>query len=368
MMYQSMLAPTLLSDTHGNYKGANDTIVQAVGFDRYDTFSLWDTFRAAHPLYTIIQPERVSDMIESLLAHYKETKLLPVWSMQGNETNMMIGYHAVPVIVDAYFKGFKFDVQQAYKACKESSMNITKIGRFQRRKRSWMQPKNSKGDFIEPFIPKEYTPYFCESNAWQYYWFVPQDIPGLIKKTGGKERFTQKLDSMFSYYPESTGMIGQYAHGNEPSHHVAYLYNYSGQPSKTQELTKKILEEQYKNEPAGHCGNEDCGQMSSWYIFSSLGLYPVNPAQGVYFLTSPIFEKARIQLPEGKFFTITAKNFSDKNKYIASITLNGKPLQQWFITHESIMKGGTMEFEMSHLPNDLESIEMALPDINKIYR
>ncbi|WP_109302384.1 GH92 family glycosyl hydrolase [Aquimarina sp. AU474] len=432
MMYQSMLAPTLLSDLNGNYKGANDTIAQAIGFDRYDTFSLWDTFRAAHPLYTIIQPERVPDMIQSLLAHYKETKILPVWSMQGNETNMMIGYHAVPVIVDAYFKGFEFDAKLAYKACKESAMvndrqidvyknlgyipvdehhenwSVSKtleyayddwciamfakdLGEgedyiyFMKRaenwknlyndRRSWIQPKDTEGDFIEPFIPKEYTPYFCESNAWQYYWFVPQDIEGLIEKTGGKERFAQKLDSMFSYYPEakdklpifSTGMMGQYAHGNEPSHHVTFLYNYVNQPSKTQELTQKILDEQYKNEPKGHCGNEDCGQMSSWYIFSSLGLYPVNPAQGVYFLSSPIFESASIQLPGNKVFTIKTKNLSRENKYIANIILNGQPLQQLFITHKTIMDGGMLEFEMTNTPNDSIFRDMRLPELNKIY-
>ncbi|MDY8138395.1 GH92 family glycosyl hydrolase [Aquimarina sp. 2201CG5-10] len=433
MMYQSMLAPTLLSDPKGDYKGANGTIVNAEGFNRYDTFSLWDTFRAAHPLYTIIQSEKVPDMIESILAHYKETELLPVWSMQGNETNMMIGYHAVPVIVDAYFKGFSFDAELAYNACKKSAMvddrqidiykdlgyiptgehhenwSVSKtmeyayddwcIAMFAKdlgkeedykyflkrsenwknlynKKTSWLQPKDSIGQFIEPFIPKEYTAYFCESNAWQYYWFVPQDIQGLIEETGGKERFTQKLDSMFSYDPEpedklpifSTGMIGQYAHGNEPSHHVAYLYNYVDQPSKTQELTRRILKGQYKNEPNGHCGNEDCGQMSSWYIFSSLGFYPVNPAQGIYHISSPLFEKVEINLPSEKTFQIIAKGFSEENKYINKITLNGKPLKRIFITHREIMNGGILEFEMSQTANDSLYKKTELPKPNKIYQ
>lgn len=432
MMYQSMLAPTLLSDPNGNYKGANDTIVNAKGYNRYDTFSLWDTFRAAHPLYTIIQQERVTDMMQSILAHYKETGVLPVWSMQGNETNMMIGYHAVPVIVDAYFKGFQLDPELAYKACKESAMvedrqidiykdlgyipigehhenwSVSKtmeyayddwciamlakdLGKkedykyFMKRseswknlyneKNSWLQPKDTLGEFVKPFIPKEYSPYFCESNAWQYYWFVPQDIEGLIQKTGGKERFTQKLDSMFSYYPHpddklpifSTGMIGQYAHGNEPSHHVAYLYNYVNQPSKTQELTRKILEGQYKNEPNGHCGNEDCGQMSSWYIFSSLGFYPVNPAQGVYHITAPLFEKIEIQLPKEKKFRITAKNLSEEHKYIKKMMLNGKPFDRLYITHKEIINGGVLEFEMSDSPNDATFTNTPIPDPNKIY-
>ncbi|PKV50157.1 putative alpha-1,2-mannosidase [Aquimarina sp. MAR_2010_214] len=432
MMYQSMLAPTLLSDPNGNYKGANGSVVNAKGFNRYDTFSLWDTFRAAHPLYTIIQQERVSDMIQSMLAHYKETGTLPVWSMQGNETNMMIGYHAVPVIVDAYFKDFQFDTELAYKACKESAMvddrqidiykrldyvpvekhhenwSVSKtleyayddwciamfakdLGKnedytyFMKRsenwknlyndKNTWIQPKDTLGNFFEPFNPKEYTSYYCESNAWQYYWFVPQDIEGLIKSTGGKERFTQKLDSMFSYDPKpedklpifSTGMIGQYAHGNEPSHHVAYLYNYVNQPSKTQKLTREILEGQYRNEPNGHCGNEDCGQMSSWYIFSSLGFYPVNPAQGAYHITAPIFEQTEIQLPEGKTFLITAKNLSEESTYIKSIRLNGKPLDRMYITHKEIINGGFLEFEMSNFPNDEVFKNSSLPEVNKIY-
>ncbi|MDD7886881.1 GH92 family glycosyl hydrolase [Flavivirga sp. 57AJ16] len=442
MMYQSMLAPTLLSDTDGSYKTANDengkykkgidTITKAQGFRRYDTFSLWDTFRAAHPLYTITQPERVPDMIKSLLAHYKETDELPIWSMQGSETNMMIGYHAVPVIVDAYFKGFDFDSELAFRACKASAMvndrqidlykalgyvpvdgqhenwSVSKtmeyayddwciamfakdLGKqedyeyFLKRSgnwknlynehNSWLQPKDIKGRFIKPFTPKEYTPHFCESNAWQYYWFVPHNMDGLINKTGGKERFEQKLDSMFSYYPEasdklplfSTGMIGQYAHGNEPSHHVAYLYNYLGKPSKTQKLVRQILEEQYKNEPNGHCGNEDCGQMSSWYIFNSLGFYPVNPAQGIYHIGIPLFEKSSIQLPNNKTFRITAINFSDENKFVKKVSLNGKPLKRAYITHKEIINGGVLEFIMSRTPNDAFFVETEMPKSNKVY-
>lgn len=431
MMYQSMLAPTLLSDLNGNYKGANDTIMNAQGFDRYDTFSLWDTFRAAHPLYTIIQQERVSGFIKSLLAHYKETGLLPVWSMQGNETNMMIGYHAVPVIVDAYFKGFDFDAELAYEACKISAMaddrqidlykelgyvpvdeqhenwSVSKtveyayddwciamlaqaLGKeddynyFLKRSENWknvyddesafLRPKNKQGEFISPFVPKEYSPYFCESNAWHYFWFVPQNIEALIKETGGRERFTQKLDSMFTYEPApeddlpifSTGMIGQYAHGNEPSHHVAYLYDYVGKPSETQKRVKQILDTQYKNEPNGHCGNEDCGQMSSWYIFSALGFYPVNPAQGVYIIGAPLFSNAAIQLPGNKVFSIKAHNFDKDHIYVKNITLNGNQINRLYITHKEIIQGGTLEFEMGVVPND-ESFQEALPEPNKVY-
>ncbi|WP_035141556.1 GH92 family glycosyl hydrolase [Flavobacterium daejeonense] len=430
MMYQSMLAPTLLSDLNGDYKGANGKIEKAIGFDRYDTFSLWDTYRAAHPLYTILQSKRVSSMINSLLAHYKETGLLPVWSLQGNETNMMIANHAIPVIVDAYFKGIKnFNVALAYKACKESAMvdsrqldsyktlgfipvdesgenwSVSKtleyayddwcLAQFAKalnqyddykyflnRSENWrnlydtkstfMRPKLKNGQFINEFVPKEYTAYFCESNAWQYFWSVPQNIEGLIKVVGGNTGFEQKLDSMFSLKPSaedklpifSTGMIGQYAHGNEPSHHVAYLYDYIGKPWKTQKLVREILETQYKNEPNGHCGNEDCGQMSSWYVLSSLGFYPVNPAQSIYVFGSPMFDSATINLENGKKFRVEATNNCDKNIYIQSVALNGKIIHRNYITHKEIMQGGTLVFTMGDSPQSNPN-SMALS--SKIY-
>ncbi|WP_242091918.1 GH92 family glycosyl hydrolase [Aestuariivivens sediminicola] len=415
MLYQSMLAPTLLSDLNQNYKGANDSIMTAQGYDRYDTFSLWDTYRAAHPLYTILHPNRVSDMVKSMLAHYKETGLLPVWSLQGNETNMMIGYHAVPVIVDAFFKGIDFNYDLAFEACKASAMDnsrqidvyrqngyipidehhenwsvsktleyayddwcIAQLAKalnkeedyhyFLNRSENWrnvfdqestfMRPKYKNGTFLEDFIPKAYTPYFCESNAWHYMWNVPQNIEGLIQAVGGKERFEQKLDSMFTLNPLpddklpifSTGMIGQYAHGNEPSHHVGYLYNYIDKPWKTQNIVRNILVTQYKNEPNGHCGNEDCGQMSSWYVLSALGFYPVNPAQGMYSIGSPLFDKATINLENGKQFSIQANNNSSENKYIESIFLNGEALHRNYITHQDITEGGTLVIQMSNRP------------------
>ena len=432
MLYQSMLAPTLLSDLNGNYKGANDSIMNASNFSRYDTFSLWDTYRAAHPLYTILHPNRVSDMINSMLAHYKETGLLPVWSMQGNETNMMIGYHAVPVLVDAYFKGIKgFDSILAYEACKASANDSArqidvykKLGYvpvenqhenwsvsktleyayddwciaqfanelgfekdykyFMKRSQNWrnvydskttfMRPKLDTGVFIKEFVPKNYTSYFCESNAWQYVWSVQHDVEGLVDALNGKENAEKKLDSMFSLssLPEdklpifSTGMIGQYAHGNEPSHHVAYLYNYVDKPWKTQELIKEILETQYKNAPAGHCGNEDCGQMSSWYLFSSLGFYPVNPAQGVYNIGFPIFDKAIINLENGSRFYVVVENNNSRFKYIESMTLNGKKLERNYITHNEIMQGGTLVFIKSELPNKINKMSNALT--SKMYK
>jgi predicted alpha-1,2-mannosidase len=429
MMYQSMLAPTLLSDYNNQYKGANDSIEKANGFERYDTFSLWDTYRAAHPLYTIVHPKRTSDMINSLLAHYKETGLLPVWSMQGNETNMMIGYHAVPVIVDAFFKGIEnFDAELAFQACKTSAMTDTRqIDRYKKfgyvpvdehhenwsvsktleyayddwciaqfaealnktddyiyflkRSENWrnvydsqstfMRPKYKNGEFVKDFIPKEYTPYFCESNAWQYFWSVPQNIEGLIQKVGGNELFEKKLDTMFSLKPLpedklpifSTGMIGQYAHGNEPSHHVAYLYNYIEKPWKTQKLVREILETQYKNTPNGHCGNEDCGQMSSWYIFNSLGFYPVNPAQGIYSFGSPLFDTVTLNLEGGNTFEIEAINNSTVNIYIQSVALNREKILRNYITHKEIMQGGKLVFTMGKLPNKELKSTMALSSI-----
>jgi predicted alpha-1,2-mannosidase len=432
MLYQSMLAPTLLSDHNGNYKGANDAIMNADGFDRYDTFSLWDTYRAAHPLHTILHPNRVSDMVNSMLAHYKETGLLPVWSMQGNETNMMIGYHAVPVIVDAYFKGINnFDSELAYKACVASATDASRqideymdlgyvpiddenenwsvsktleyaygdwciaqfakaLGQteeyttFLKRSENWqnvydskstfMRPKSNKGVFLKDFVPKEYSPYFCESNAWQYFWSVQHNIEGLINSVGGNKIFEKKLDSMFTLHPLledklpifSTGMIGQYAHGNEPSHHVAYLYNYVKKPWKTQKLVRDILETQYKNKPNGHCGNEDCGQMSSWYVFSALGFYPVNPAQGTYAFGSPIIDEAAINLENGKTFTVKALNNNSENTYIQSITLNNELIERNYITHKEIIGGGELVFTMGSTPN--KNTENSMAPTSKIYQ
>nr|WP_317045555.1 GH92 family glycosyl hydrolase [Capnocytophaga canimorsus] len=432
MMYQSMLAPTLLSDPNGYYKAPNGNISKSENYNRYDTFSLWDTFRAAHPLYTIIQREKSADFIKSLLAHYQETGKLPVWSMQGNETNMMIGYHSVPVIVDAYFKGIPMDTNLAYQACVASAMvderqidlykklgyvptdehhenwSVSKTVEyaygdwciamfakalnknedyqyFLNRSENWknhydtqstfLRPKDKNGKFVSPFVAKEYTPYFCESNAWHYFWFVPQNIPALIQKTGGKERFEQKLDSMFTLKPLpedklpifSTGMIGQYAHGNEPSHHVGYLYNYVGKPSKTQSIIQEIMQTQYRNTPDGHCGNEDCGQMSSWFIMSSLGFYPVNPAQGVYLFGTPFFEQSVIDLGNEKTFTIKALNFSEENQYIQAIKLNGVAYKKLFISHKDILQGGELIFEMGNTPNDAVLGEYELPEPQKVY-
>ncbi|MDC1105837.1 GH92 family glycosyl hydrolase [Prolixibacteraceae bacterium] len=415
--YHLLLAPTMYSDVDGRYKGVGGKITQAAGGIHYDTFSLWDTFRTAHPLFTIIEPERVNDFVLSMVNHYKQSGRLPVWTMAGEETNMMIGYHAVPVIVDAYFKGFKgFDPEEAYEACKASAMvdereidqykslgyiayneghenwSVSKTleyayddwciaqfakaldksddyDYFSKRANYWrsvydehstfMRARKADGSFVKPFIAKEYTNDFCESNAWQYVWFVPQDVEGLVKAIGGTEPFIAKLDSMFTYYPAagdklpifSTGMIGQYAHGNEPSHHVAYLYNYVGMPWKTQELTRRIIESQYFDKPDGYCGNEDCGQMSAWLMMSSMGLYPVNPADGQYAITSPWMPLFELTLPQGKKLQIEAPGIDDKHIYIQQVTWNGVALEKPFISHKEIMKGGVLHFEMGASPN-----------------
>jgi predicted alpha-1,2-mannosidase len=415
-LYHCFLTPSLHSDEDGKYKGADGEVHTAKNYKKYDTFSLWDTFRAAHPLYTILCPVETKDMVQSFLSHYDETGLLPVWSLAGNETNMMIGYHAVPVIVDAYFKGIQFDAEKALKACvasatekgrqideymkygyvpagtKHENWSVSKtleyayndwciallakalgdesnFNIFSQRANNWknlydksstfFRPKDANGKFISPFEAKEYTVDYCESNAWQYFWFVPHDINGLIN-TLGEDYFKAKLDSMFTYYPEpgdklpifSTGMIGQYAHGNEPSHHVAYLYNEIGEPWKTQSLVRKIINTQYSTEPDGYCGNEDCGQMSAWLVFSSMGFYPVNPANGIYSLTSPSLDEVQIDLDNGKKFVIKTENQTENNHYIQAIFLNGEPYQQLTITHQQLLNGGELLFVLGEQANE----------------
>jgi len=414
-LYHAMLAPTLYSDVDGKYFGPDGRIHQAEDWDNYSTFSLWDTFRASHPLFTYIEPERVNDMIECFLHFYEQSGALPLWNLYGWETNMMIGYHAVPVIVDAYLKGVgNFDAEKALEACIASAnrddyhgigfykthgyvpsdkenwslsktmeyayddyciakmaeaMGKSEIAEtFYRRSQnykntfnpasSFMQPRNSKGNFMDNYDPEEYIEDICESNGWQYYWYVPHDIDGLISLTGGVERFGERLDSMFTYEPTdrtklpifSTGMIGQYAHGNEPGHHIIYLFNRINQPWKTQKYAAEVMRSLYTNEPSGLCGNEDCGQMSSWYVFSALGFYPVDPISGRYEIGSPLFPEAKLHLGNGKTFTIIAHNAGEENPYIQSVHVNGKPYDKSYITHQMIMQGDTVSFEMGNQP------------------
>lgn len=420
-LYRTALAPVQYSDALGAYKGPDGKIHQNKKFKRYDIFSLWDTFRAANPLYTITQPDKVNDMIASLLDHYATSGLLPVWSLLGNETNTMTGYHAVPVVVDAWMKGYRgFSADTAFTALLASAMqdirgsnyyreyqyipyelegqSVTKtleyafddwciaemaraMGKteeaaaFEQRAQyyrnlfdpstGFMRAKLKNGTWKAPFDPKfsdhnfevaEYT----EGNAWQHSWFVPHDIYGLIGLHGGDERFAAKLDQLFTESSEIlgenisadiSGLIGQYAHGNEPSHHIAYMYNYAGMPWKTQAQVRNILATQYNTTPEGLCGNEDCGQMSAWYVFSALGFYPVNPASGVYVLGSPTIDQADIAVPGGKFFSVRVKNNRSKHVYIQSARLNGKTLERSYLLHQEIMQGGTLELVMGPRPN-----------------
>ena len=416
-LYRTMIAPTVFSDVDGSYYGPDKKIHKADGWVNYGTFSLWDTYRAAHPLLTYTEPVRTNDMIKSFLAFYDQNGRLPVWNFWGSETDMMIGYHAVPVIVDAYLKGIgDFDAEKALKACVATanldnyrgiglykklgyipynikdeynadnwSLSKTleyafddyciaemarKMGKtelaeeFYKRSQNYknvfnpatgfMQPVDDKGVFIRPFCPDDYTAHICESNGWQYLWSVPQDIRGLITLVGGKDRFAEKLDSMFTYIPAgkedlpifSTGMIGQYAHGNEPSHHVTYLYALAGRPERTQELVREIFDTQYKNKPDGLCGNDDCGQMSAWYMLSAMGFYPVDPVSAEYVFGAPQLPKMTLHLADGKTFTIIAENLSKEHKYVDSITLNGEPYTKKTISHEDIVKGGTLVYKM----------------------
>ena len=423
-LYHSMIAPTIYSDVDGQYYGPDKQVHQADGWVNYSTFSLWDTFRAAHPLFTYTEPERVGDMVQSFIAFYEQNGRLPVWNFWGSETDMMIGYHAVPVIVDAYMKGIgKFDAEKALEACIATSnideyrgigsykkngyipYNVTdkynsenwslsrtleyafddfciaemaqKMGKtdianeYYKRSQNYrnvfnpatgfMQPIDDKGVFQPNFNPDEYTAHICESNAWHYFWSVQHDIKGLVSLTGGQEKFAAKLDSMFTYIPTgneelpifSTGMIGQYAHGNEPSHHVIYLYNKVRQPWKAQKYAAQVMHELYFNAPAGLCGNEDCGQMSAWYVFSAMGFYPVNPVSGEYEIGTPLFPEMRLNLSNGKTFTVLAPNVSRENIYIQSVTVNGQPYDKSYITHQQIVDGATVEFVMGNQPGEI---------------
>lgn len=420
-MYHSMLAPTIYSDVDGRYFGPDKQIHQADGWTNFSTFSLWDTFRASHPLFTYLDTEHVNDMIKSFLAFYEQNGRLPVWNFQGGETDMMLGYHAVPVIVDAYLKGIgDFDAEKALAACvatanideyrgiglykekgyvpydvvdpynsEDWSLSRTleyayddyciarmaeKMGKkdiadqFYARSQNYrnvfnpatrfMQPRDSKGNWQPDFSPDDYTPHISESNGWHYFWSVQQDIPGLIALTGGEDKFAAKLDSMFTYTPAgneelpifSTGMIGQYAHGNEPSHHVIYLYNKVGQPWKTAQYTKEVMHKLYFNAPAGLCGNDDLGQTSAWFVFSAMGFYPVDPVSGEYEIGSPLFEESRMRLPNGKIFTVKAPGLSEENIYVKSVKVDGQPYDKSYITHDQIMNGSTVELEMTSTP------------------
>jgi predicted alpha-1,2-mannosidase len=427
-LYHTCLSPTVYMDTDGSYKGLDQNVHTADGFTNYTTFSLWDTYRALHPLFTILQQGRTADMVNSMLAHYDQSvhKMLPVWSHHANENWCMIGYHAVPVISDAVVKGIEgFDYTRAAAACittarngwydglddymeqgyvpderTGSSVSVTLeyayddwciaqvmkkltsdreeklpllsgediYDEFLRRSRNYlnvwdpssgfMRPRKKDGSFREDFdVLSTHGQGFIEGNAWNYSLYVPHDPDELIRLHGGRKRFVEHLDSLFTMYlPDSffaeteditrEGIIGNYVHGNEPSHHVPYLYNYAGAPGKTQNRVRYIMDHKYLPAPDGLSGNDDCGQMSAWYVFSALGFYPVAPGSDRYDLGSPLVEEATLTLENGKKFTVRAVNQGPENIYVRKTELNGTKLDRLWITHDEIMQGGTLVFYM----------------------
>jgi predicted alpha-1,2-mannosidase len=414
-LYHVMTAPNLFMDVDGRYRGRDFKTHVAEGFSNYTVFSLWDTFRAAHPLYTIIDRKRTLDFIKTFLVQYEQGGRLPVWELAANETDTMIGYHAVSVIADAAVKGINgFDLNKALDAMKHSAElrdhrglgayidhgfistedereSVSKVleyayddwciaevarmlgktadyERYSARAQSYrnvfdrvtgfMRPR-SNGNWIEPFDPREVTLAFTEANSWQYTFFAPHDISGLIALMSGRAQFAHKLDQLFSADSRTTGreqvditgLIGQYAHGNEPSHHMAYLYTYVGQPWKTQSRVRQIMDQFYKPEPDGLIGNEDCGQMSAWYVLSAAGFYPVTPGSTVYAIGSPLFPEVRFNLENGKSFVVRAVNSSDRNVYIQSARLNGRPYNKSLLLHDDLMAGGELVFVMGPRPN-----------------
>jgi predicted alpha-1,2-mannosidase len=418
-LYHTMTAPNLFMDADGQYRGRDFKTHKAEGFDNYTVFSLWDTFRAAHPLYTIIDQKRTVDFIKTFLAQYDQGGRLPVWELAANETDTMIGYHAVSVIADAAMKGVNFqgrsgfDPERAFAAMKHSA-DLKHFGlrpyvdhgyidmeeeresvsrtleyayddwciaqmakmfgyagdykRFIERAQfyknvfdtesGFMRPRTN-GGWLTPFDPREVNFSFTEANSWQYTFFVPHDISGLIELMRGKQKFAAKLDQLFAADSKTTGrdqaditgLIGQYAHGNEPSHHMAYLYNYVNQPWKTQARVRQILDNFYKPEPDGLIGNEDCGQMSAWYVLSAAGFYPVTPGAPVYAIGTPLFPEVRFNLENGKSFIVNAHRVSEKNIYVQSAKLNGRPYKKSYLNHGDLMAGGELVFEMAAQPN-----------------
>lgn len=426
-LYHAMVSPTLYNDADGTYRGA-DNQNHAGNFQNYSTFSCWDVFRAEAPLLTLVEPERVNDFVQSMLTFYQQwpEHRLPIWPLANYETHMMIGNHSIPMIYDAYEKGFRgFDARLAFQAMRDTAMGhqkrqdeYNKLGwipwvkgqasstaqtlelsyddwciaqmakalgdtkdydlfseRAQNYKNVWdpttrfFRAKNADGTYNPAFDPKEVAfrndvadGYFTEANAWQYMFAVQQDVPGMIQLYGGNEAFVNKLDELFNqdsdmvnWRVDVSGLVGQYAHGNEPCHHIAYLYALAGAPWKTQRLVREIELTQYNDTQDGICGNDDCGEISAWYVWSALGLYPVNPADGIYVIGSPLVEKAVIQLnpkySSGGTFTIVAHNASRQNCYVQSARLNGQPLQHPWITHAEVAAGGTLELGMGLLPN-----------------
>ena len=413
-LYHVLMQPNTISDVDGRYMDTNFEIKQMPkGQSYHSTFSLWDTFRAAHPLYTLLYPNIAVQFVRDMVLHHETYGYLPIWDLWGQDNYCMIGNHAIPVVADAIMSELPgLDVERAYKAMVESStrthpnspfevweeygympqnkqnvsVSITmeqafddwcvaavakKLGKQQDYERfikrsefyrnlfnpatGFFQPKDDKGNWIEPFDPLSYeNPCFVEGNAWQYMWFVPQNPQGLIELFGGVKPFIKKLDENFTLTETSgevngnaSGFIGQYAHGNEPSHHTVYLYNFAGQPWRTQELVEQVRSQFYNATPCGYAGNDDCGQMSAWYIFSSLGFYPFNAGAAEYVIGTPLFRRAVLHMPTGKDLTINAPRKSDKAIYVKGVKLNGKKITDWKLSHQQLIEGGTLDFVMS---------------------
>ncbi len=421
-LYHAFLQPALFNDCDGRYRGADGMVHEDPGHETYTVFSLWDTYRAAHPLYTLLQAGRVPDMVLTMLDIHDEQGMLPVWHLYGSDTREMIGIQSVPVIADALMKGIPgIDSRRALRAMKESMTSDYKglgwlrrqdyipadkegesvakgleyaladgcialaarkagdgelareFGRRARFYRNYWDPKtrffrgrNADGSFREPFDPFRSTHRnddYCEGTGWQYTWLVPHDVQGLVSLFGSEEAFAAKLDSLFTIEGDMgeqasgdiSGLIGQYAHGNEPGHHTVYLYPYVGQQWKTARLVRRILGEMYTDRPDGLAGNEDCGQMSSWYVLSAMGFYPVNPALGIYVLGSPAFDRITLRTHGGKRFTVIAENNSEENIYIQSAELDGRPYPYSYIRHADLQRGGTLRLKMGPKPSDFGS-------------
>lgn len=430
-LYHTAVVPNIASDVDGQYRGRDLKIHTAKGFTYYTVFSLWDTYRAADPLYTIIDRKRMLDYVKTFLTEYQQGGRLPVWELSSNETDCMIGYHSVPVIVNAALKGIdEFDKNLALEAMKKGATwnhyglpayidkgvievgddneNVSKtleyayddwciaqfaksIGKtddyinYIKRAQSYknvldpqtgfMRPRKN-GDWLSPFDPKEVNNNYTEANSWQYSFYMPQDISGYISLLGGKKRFERKLDSLFTETTQTTGreqaditgLIGQYAHGNEPSHHIIYLYNFAGAPWKAQQRIYEVMNDLYHNDPDGLEGNEDCGQMSAWYVLSALGFYPVNPASDQYIIGTPQFPEAIIHLESGKSFSIKAENVSGKNFYIQSVSLNGKAYTKSYFLQKDIDNGDNISFLMGAQPSSFGTKDLPSTSIsdNKI--
>lgn len=418
-LYHTMIAPSVFCDVNGQYRGSDEGVYQASGYTNLTTFSLWDTYRALHPLFTLIRPDMQHSFAQTMINIYRQQGRLPVWHLMGNETDCMVGNPAIPVLADIVMKGFPIDRRAAFEAMKASAMldirsmgllkqygyipydkepsnettakgleyaiadgGIAKVARilgdtvasryFLERSKSYaryfdphtcfMRGLSSTGRFSEPFNPFRAVPGkgdYTEGNAWQYAWLVPHDVKGLMSLFGSERRFAEKLDSLFvidgdmgkDAAPDVSGLIGQYAHGNEPSHHIIYLYNYAGQPWKAASRLRQVMNTLYTDLPDGLCGNEDVGQMSAWYVLSSVGLYQVDPSGGCFVIGSPLFGSASINVGGGKTFRVVARDNSAKNIYVQSVRLNGQPYSKSYVTFSDIARGGVLELQMGSKPS-----------------